>query len=85
MALAMRLYPEEFEQSGADRLAELVIENGSRLETGIAGVSHLLPILSKYGHEDIAYRLLMQTEYPSWGVQRDQWRHVYLGTLELLY
>lgn len=67
MALAMRLYPEELEQSGADRLAELVIENGSRLETGIAGVSHLLPILSKYGHEDIAYRLLMQTEYPSWG------------------
>lgn len=67
MALVMNLYPKELEQRGADRLAELVKSNGNRLATGIAGVSHLLPILSKYGYEDVAYNLLMQTDYPSWG------------------
>ena len=38
-----------------------------RLSTGFIGVKYLLPVLSELGREDIAYRLLCSTDYPSWG------------------
>ena len=69
MALAMNLFPEDLAQQGADNLAKMVRENGNRLATGFAGVRHLLPELSRYGHEELSYSLLMQTEYPSWGYE----------------
>lgn len=33
----------------------------------IAGVGFLLPVLSEYGYNDVAYRLLQETSFPSWG------------------
>ena len=36
------------------------------LSTGFVGVSHLLPVLDEEGRSDIAYRLLLQDEFPSW-------------------
>ena len=69
MALAMNLFPDGLAQKGADQLAKMVRANGNRLATGFAGVRHLLPELSRYGHEELSYSLLMQTEYPSWGYE----------------
>ena len=69
MALAMGLYPAELEANGAEQLATLVKENNNKLSTGFLGVRHLLPMLSKYGYHDLAYALLTQTEYPSWGYE----------------
>lgn len=33
----------------------------------LPGTAHLLPVLSQYGHSDVAFKLLLQDTYPSWG------------------
>lgn len=53
-------------QKTADALAQKVIADGSRLQTGFVGTPYLLHVLSGYGHTDLAYTLLLRTEYPSW-------------------
>ncbi len=40
---------------------------GNRLTTGFVGVSLLLPVLCDFGREDLAYGLILSTDYPSWG------------------
>ncbi|MFD3653254.1 family 78 glycoside hydrolase catalytic domain [Streptomyces sp. NPDC058620] len=49
-----------------DRLAELVVENGARIATGFVGTPLICDALTETGHLDVAYRLLTQTECPSW-------------------
>lgn len=39
------------------------------LSTGFLGVSGLLPALTKVGRSDLAYRLLLNEDYPSWGYE----------------
>ncbi|HIX78097.1 MAG TPA: family 78 glycoside hydrolase catalytic domain, partial [Candidatus Fusicatenibacter merdavium] len=56
----------EHPQQAADELAELVKKDGCRLKTGFVGTPFLLHVLSRYGHEDLAYTLLLRREYPSW-------------------
>ncbi len=36
------------------------------MSTGFLGVRHLLPVLTKFGRLDIAYRLLLNETFPSW-------------------
>ncbi len=50
----------------ADKLAELVKNNGNKLTTGFVGTPYLLFALSENGYTDLAYTLLLQEEYPSW-------------------
>jgi alpha-L-rhamnosidase len=50
----------------AARLAELVRDNGYRIATGFIGTPLICDALTSTGHIDAAYRLLMQTECPSW-------------------
>ncbi|WP_024820931.1 family 78 glycoside hydrolase catalytic domain [Arthrobacter sp. 31Y] len=49
-----------------DRLAELVAKSGFRISTGFAGTPFVTDALTDTGHLDEAYRLLLQTENPSW-------------------
>jgi alpha-L-rhamnosidase len=46
---------------------ESVRRAGNKLTTGFIGVKHLLPALCEIGETDLAYRLIKETEYPSWG------------------
>jgi alpha-L-rhamnosidase len=50
----------------AAKLAEMIIANGTRLQTGFVGTPYLLHALSANGYAELAYSLLLQTEYPSW-------------------
>ena len=54
--------PEEI----AARLAEMIRQNGCRLQTGFVGTPYLLPALTKSGYAELAYSLLLQEEFPSW-------------------
>ncbi|MBN2415528.1 family 78 glycoside hydrolase catalytic domain [bacterium] len=65
LALAFNLLPEERRQQAADYLAADVRKFG-HLTTGFVGTPLLCPVLSDYGHTDLAYRLLMRRAYPSW-------------------
>lgn len=50
----------------ADRLAELIKQDGNQLKTGFVGTPYILHVLSRYGHSELAYTLLLRREYPSW-------------------
>jgi len=67
LALYMDLLDENLRAEAAKRLVELLKENNWHLATGFLGVKHLLPVLTETGHTDIAYRLLTNTTFPSWG------------------
>ena len=49
-----------------DRLAELTAQSGFRISTGFAGTPFITDALTQTGHLAEAYRLLLQTENPSW-------------------
>lgn len=53
-------------QQISDDLAEMILEDGGQLRTGFIGTPYILHALSKYGHQDVAYSLLLREDYPSW-------------------
>ncbi len=65
-AVAVHFRLAEDCQTVSDRLAELVRNCGMHLQTGFVGTPYLLHALSDFGHEDVAYSLLLREEYPSW-------------------
>ncbi|BEL06673.1 alpha-L-rhamnosidase [Actinoplanes sichuanensis] len=67
LALAFRLLPPDLVPPAVDRLAADIESRGNRLTTGFVGVSLLCPVLAEHGRADLAYALLHQDEYPSWG------------------
>ncbi len=67
LALQMKLLPDKLRKPAADRLVEKIKENNWRLNTGFLGTPYLLAALVDTGHADVAYRLLLNTAYPSWG------------------
>ncbi|NQX11556.1 family 78 glycoside hydrolase catalytic domain [Microbacteriaceae bacterium VKM Ac-2855] len=66
LAIAFDLLAEDELGWAGDRLAELVAESGFHISTGFAGTPFIADALSSTGHIDEAYRLLLQTENPSW-------------------
>nr|MBA4167377.1 alpha-L-rhamnosidase [Chitinophagaceae bacterium] len=68
-AIYMQMLQPNLQQKAGDWLAKLIHSNDDKLSTGFLGVKPLLPALSASGHADIAYKLLLSTEYPSWGFE----------------
>ena len=65
LAICFGLLGPEQEQHAAGRLVELTVKARFHIGTGFAGTPWLLPALSRTGHLDIAYQVLMQTTPPS--------------------
>jgi alpha-L-rhamnosidase len=66
IVLQWRLGAEHHRPRVAARLAELVAGNGFRIGTGFVGTPLVLDALADNGHLEDAYRLLLQTDCPSW-------------------
>jgi alpha-L-rhamnosidase len=66
LALAFDLLPPEHRQSATARLVQLIEENDCHLSTGFVGIRFLNTVLSDYGYHDLAYKLLLHEDYPSW-------------------
>ena len=79
--LAVHFGLAEDPQKTADALAEMIEACGSKLQTGFVGTPYLLHVLSSYGHTELAYTLLLRTEYPSWLYPADKRGHYRLGAL----
>jgi alpha-L-rhamnosidase len=67
LALHMNLLPESLRAAAAQRLVDKIDGNHGLLATGFLGTPYLLEELTKAGHPDVAYKLLLNTQYPSWG------------------
>ena len=50
----------------AAQLVRIIEENGGGLDTGFVSTPHLLDVLCQYGYHELAMKLLMRTESPSW-------------------
>jgi alpha-L-rhamnosidase len=72
LALSMDMLPEAARKPAADKLVERIESKGWHLSTGFLGTPRLLPVLTETGHTDVAYRLLHQRTFPSWGYQIDK-------------
>ena len=66
LALKMKMVPENKRSLVVNQLVDLIVQNGYRLDTGFVSVPYLLDVLCDNGRKDIAYKLLFQTECPSW-------------------
>ncbi len=69
LAMHMNLLPENLRAAAAQRLVDKIQANHGLLGTGFLGTPYLLEELTKTGHADVAYQLLLNTQYPSWGYQ----------------
>ncbi len=63
---------KEDPKSMEEALITSVEENGYKVMTGFAGTPLLLPVLTKIGRSDVAYRVLLCRENPSWLYSVDQ-------------
>lgn len=66
LALNFDMLPEALRASSAQRLVDNIQNYGNHLTTGFLGTPYLCHVLTRYGHNDVAYKLLMQESYPSW-------------------
>ncbi len=69
LMIAFDLVPPRHRQAFADRLAQLIHENGDCLDTGFLPTPYLLDALCKSGNRELAYTLLYQQKAPSWLAQ----------------
>lgn len=69
LAIGMDLLPDDLRAKAAERLVAAVERRDWHLSTGFLGTPDLLPALSETGHLDVAYRLLLNDTYPSWGYE----------------
>lgn len=68
-AIYMQMLDPVQQHQAGKLLASLVRANGNKLATGFLGFKALLPALSISGEKDLAYHLLLSTEYPSLGFE----------------
>jgi alpha-L-rhamnosidase len=67
LALQMKLLPDALRATVAEKLVKDIAAHQWHLTTGFLGTPHLLFTLADTGHTDVAYRLLLNETYPSWG------------------
>ncbi|HZM05511.1 MAG TPA: glycoside hydrolase family 78 protein [Candidatus Saccharimonadales bacterium] len=67
LALAFDLLDPDQQQAAAQRLVELIKKRDWHLSTGFIGTKNLMLVLAKIGRNDVAYRLIHNDTFPSWG------------------
>ncbi|MEO8110232.1 MAG: family 78 glycoside hydrolase catalytic domain [Ginsengibacter sp.] len=66
LALNFDMLPEALRTQAAKRLADNIASYGNHLTTGFLGTPYLCHVLTRFGYNDVAYKLLLQDTYPSW-------------------
>jgi alpha-L-rhamnosidase len=67
LALHMNLLPENLRAAASNKLVAKIAARQGTIGTGFLGTPALLETLTRTGHAEVAYRLLLNTAYPSWG------------------
>ena len=65
LGLCFDLFSEEIRGAAQERLLLLAEYSGYHINTGFSGIGYLLPAFTDMERTDVAYRMLLQTEYPS--------------------
>jgi alpha-L-rhamnosidase len=86
LALGFDLLPEEIRGVACEHLVRDIRKRDMHLSTGFVGTPLVLHVLTRFAHMDVAYDLLNQDTFPSWGYpikhgsttmweRWDGWRH----------
>ena len=67
LALYFDLMPKELVEKASSHLIKNIEDRKWHLSTGFVGTRDLMHVLSKIGRNDVAFRLLHNTTFPSWG------------------
>ena len=67
LPLSFGMVAEENKAVVIKNLVDDIVSNGYHLDTGCTGTKHLLPVLFNEGYSEIAFKILTQKTYPSWG------------------
>ena len=67
LALYTKVAPESLEPVLAENLTKAIAANNGHLSTGFLATPFILFALADNGHTDVAYQLLLNDTYPSWG------------------
>jgi alpha-L-rhamnosidase len=67
LALAAELLDGEAKTRALGKLVKNIDARKGHLSTGVVGTKDLLPVLSRAGRDDVAWRLVENVDYPSWG------------------
>ncbi len=67
LAIHMDLLPANLKKAAADVLVRDIEKRDTHLSTGFVGTCYLMRALSMAGRSDIAYKLLTNDTFPSWG------------------
>lgn len=81
LAVEFHLVSSELAQKYMDELAQWLKDTNYDLITGFVGTPYICRVLSEYGHQETAYKLLFKKEYPSWMYQVERgattvWEHL---------
>lgn len=70
LPLYLDITPEKNAKEVLDTLVQdLEVTRAWHINTGVVGLKFLFDVLIKYGYEDLAYKLITQTTFPSFGYQ----------------
>ena len=72
MALSFDLLKEEQRKQAEAHLVERIKKDNYHLSSGFLGIPILLPTLTEMGRSDLAYRIIQNTTFPSWGYSIEQ-------------
>ncbi|MEO7716755.1 MAG: glycoside hydrolase family 78 protein [Capsulimonas sp.] len=67
IALYFNLLPDSLRPLAAKHLVDDIAAKNGHLSTGFVGVGYLCPVLTQMGYNDVAYQLLLNDTFPSWG------------------
>ena len=67
LAIVNNLVDCDAKSKAAEYLIEKIEERNNHLSTGFVGTKDIMTALEKIGRNDVAYKLLLNETYPSWG------------------
>ena len=62
----MELLTEEQQKKVASDLNDMVVANEYKIGTGFLTTPAILPVLTRYGYVDTAYKMIENTKQPGW-------------------
>ena len=66
LALQFDMLPDSLRPQAAKRLVNNIQDYDNHLTTGFLGTPYLCEVLTRYGYDTVAFKLLLQESYPSW-------------------
>ena len=68
LSLQLGLVPEGYEQRVFDNIVQkTTVDLNGHISTGVLGIQHLMRGLTQHGRVDVAYKMVTNETYPSWG------------------